>query len=182
MRSYEKENRNRTWDLTWFFWVLYHRNCVWAIKLNNYGIFISFLLILLSEIRIEKNNLRVKFSTEKVKAHTKKKRNSCKNNFVKSNTILSDYRTHFWAEFDLLGGTGGALTNDWDDVDIEGKEIGFFPRGGAGGRFLSDDDEIFDRVSSFELLLLLLNCQNYFSCSCVCVCFSLPFEGISLMY
>lgn len=37
-----------------------------------------------------------------------------------------------------------------------GKEICFLARGGAGGRFRSDDDEILDRVSSFELLLLLL--------------------------
>lgn len=33
-----------------------------------------------------------------------------------------------------------------------GKEICFLARGGAGGRFRSEDDEIFERVSSLELL------------------------------
>lgn len=43
-------------------------------------------------------------------------------------------------------------------LDVErGNEICFLARGGAGGRFRSEDDEMFERVSSLELLLLLLN-------------------------
>lgn len=43
-------------------------------------------------------------------------------------------------------------------LDVErGSETCFLARGGAGGRLRSEDDEIFERVSSLELLLLLLN-------------------------
>lgn len=41
-------------------------------------------------------------------------------------------------------------------AETGGKEICFLARGGAGGRILSEDDETLDRVSSLELLLLLL--------------------------
>lgn len=70
--------------------------------------------------------------------------------------------THFGVVFDLRGGTGGAeriaaICDDVNDGLMDGKETaGFLARGGAGGRFRSDDDDMFDRVSSFELLLLLL--------------------------
>lgn len=40
---------------------------------------------------------------------------------------------------------------------VRGNENCFLARGGAGGRLRSEDDEMFERVSSLELLLLLLD-------------------------
>lgn len=75
--------------------------------------------------------------------------------------------THFCVEFDLRGGTGGAdriidICEGVSEGAMEGNEIGFLARGGAGGRLpRSDDDDMFDRVSSLELLLLLLNLEIF---------------------
>lgn len=48
-------------------------------------------------------------------------------------------------------------------AETGGKEICFLARGGAGGRFRSDEDEMFERVSSLELLLLLLVTKKFVS-------------------
>lgn len=68
--------------------------------------------------------------------------------------IQSNHRclTYFCVEFVLRGGGMGARVLGFE----RGKEICFLARGGAGGR-RSEDDDIFERVSSLELLLLLLN-------------------------
>lgn len=63
--------------------------------------------------------------------------------------------TYFWEEFPVRRGGGiGARVVELI-AGTGGKEICFLARGGAGGSF-SEDDEIFERVSSLELLLLLL--------------------------
>lgn len=101
--------------------------------------------------------------------------------------------THFCVEFDLRGGTGGAerieVCDGVGDGAMEGNEIGFLALGGAGGRFpRSDDDDMFDRVSSFELLLLLLNLEIFQVLQQISMYVSetqnvvLPFNRISLVY
>lgn len=56
----------------------------------------------------------------------------------------------------MRGGGIGALLATADDCnETGGKEVCFFIRGGAGGSApRSELDEIFERVSSFEVLLL----------------------------
>lgn len=58
-------------------------------------------------------------------------------------------------EFVRRGGGIGVLAVRTFEVETGGKEICFLARGGAGGRLRSDDEDILERVSSFELLLLL---------------------------
>lgn len=76
-------------------------------------------------------------------------------NKLSSNIFLTSATTYFWLEFVRRGGGIGARFVGWLFwTEIGGNEICFLARGGAGGRFRSDDDEIFERVSSLELLVL----------------------------
>ena len=77
------------------------------------------------------------------------------NNKLKESS-KSPVKTYFWIEFVRRGGGMGARFVNWMFWDVMGRDNCFLARGGAGGRIRSDEDEMFDRVSSFELLLLLL--------------------------
>lgn len=93
-------------------------------------------------------------------------------------------KTYFWLEVVRRGGGIGVRVFNWMPwPEMGGKEICFFARGGAGGRFRSDDEDMFERVSSLELLLLLLMTKMILMrlCSANTTRF-LPLNWIALMH